>query len=192
MSGTWIRTASGKKFDYHLGADNEIDLFDIAEHLSKIPRFAGACRPNLSVAQHSIHVSALMERDGGGPVAGMYGLFHDAHEAYFGDMPTPFTNYVFEITGHDIKEKITAEIDEAVFKKLGLDWPVPSDIAKRLKFCDAAAFAVEGKKLVKGFTLPDDHPYADLTINPVGQEMAYRMFIERMNKLKIAIQRRPR
>lgn len=185
----WIRTASGKKFDYPLGSDNDVDIFDIAEHLSKIPRFAGACRPNLSVAQHSVAVSALMERDGGGPIAGLVGLFHDAHEAYFGDIPTPFTDYLFALTGQDIKERVVAPIDAAVFRKLNIDYPLDDAMYARLKTIDAGCFAAEGVQLVKGFKVPEGCPVADIKVTPVGQEQAYRSFLERYNKLTTLRQR---
>ncbi len=190
MSNYWIRTASGKKFDYSLGVDNEVDLFDIAEHLSKMPRFAGACRPSLSVAQHSVNVSVLMERDGGGPIHGLYGLFHDAHEAYIGDLPTPLTNYLFDLLGTDIKERLVEGIDAAVYRRLSLDYPIPDNISSKISFFDRAAFAAEGKALVKGFQIPPGCPTADMgSISPVGQEQAYRMFVERLSRLSTARQR---
>lgn len=186
---TWIRTASGAKFDYAAGADANINLYDIAEHLSKIPRFSGACRPNLSVAQHSIHVSILMERDGGSPVDGLIGLFHDGHEAYVGDLPTPFSDYLFELTGFDIKEKITEPIDEAIYRKLGIPYPLTPQQLARLRSCDKMALVAEGTQLVKGFVPDPSWPSCDLAVRPMGPDQAYTSFIERYNKLCVARQR---
>ena len=190
MKNYWVRTASGKKYDYSLGVDNDVDLFDVAEHLSKIPRFCGACRPNFSVAQHSVLVSVAMERDGGGPIHGLYGLFHDGHEAFFGDMPTPLTDYMFDLLGTDIKERIVEGIDAAIFRRLNLEYPIPEVIASKLHYFDKAAFAAEGTSLVKGFKIPEGCPTADFgNINPVGSEQAYRMFIERYTRLSTLRQR---
>ena len=62
------------------------NLIDIAHHLSMICRYAGGTQDFYSVAQHSVHVSQLMEMDGYDRAAQLDGLMHDASEAYLGDM----------------------------------------------------------------------------------------------------------
>ena len=185
MTNTFIRTASGKKIDYADIDVQAIDIYDIAEHLSKLPRFLGATRPFISVAQHSLHVSSLAERDGGGPIAALYGLLHDAEEAYMGDMPTPLANYLWDLTGRDIKAELSDMLTEAVYTKFKLKWPMDDVMDKRIRMCDCAALVAEGR-FVKGF-IPDPSWHTmDISINPMSQEQAMRSFLERYNKLTIA------
>lgn len=72
-----------------------ITIEGIARTLSRIPRFGGHSYHVLSVARHSINVSdgtrakAKQRRKADHPIAALYGLMHDAHEAYIGDIPTP-------------------------------------------------------------------------------------------------------
>lgn len=67
-----------------------ITLADIAHHLSMINRFNGAaCRP-YSVAEHSLLVCEIAERELHLPTQGLLAaLMHDAHEAYTGDFHSP-------------------------------------------------------------------------------------------------------
>lgn len=87
---TWILTACGNQVNMRYPTQGEINLATIAHHLSLINRFCGAtCRP-YSVAEHSLLVCEIAEREFH---VGCHGLFaalmHDAHEAYTTDLPTP-------------------------------------------------------------------------------------------------------
>lgn len=89
----WIITYSGKKFWPLNPRPQDIDIVDIAHHLSNICRFTGAVREFYSVAQHSVMVSKLCEN------YPLFGLLHDGSEAYLCDIATPvkhsdlFTEY---------------------------------------------------------------------------------------------------
>lgn len=85
---TWIQTVSGVAFDLLNPTPDMIRLSDIAHALSRIPRFNGHTPVPYSVAQHSVHVSTLAGMIDG-PQGALDGLFHDAAEAYIGDMPSP-------------------------------------------------------------------------------------------------------
>lgn len=82
--GDWIQTYTGKQFWPLDPRVDEIDIADIAHALSNICRFNGHCREFYSVAQHSVLVSQQC-----GPKDALWGLLHDAAEAYLGDMVTP-------------------------------------------------------------------------------------------------------
>ena len=88
---TWMLTATGAQFDLHLATPESISILDIAAALAKINRFGGHTSRLYSVAEHSLHVSSVMERELGigSPWALLAGLLHDAHEAYTGDLPSP-------------------------------------------------------------------------------------------------------
>lgn len=81
---TWIQTASGRKFDLEAPSCEMVDIDDIAQALSRIPRCLGHTVCFFSVAQHSVIVSEQFE----GEVA-KYALLHDAAEAYIGDIVAP-------------------------------------------------------------------------------------------------------
>lgn len=67
-------------------------VFDIkttAHSLAQINRFTGHARRPYSVAEHSLLVSLIIEREGGCVLAQMAGLMHDAHEQIVGDATSP-------------------------------------------------------------------------------------------------------
>lgn len=83
-TGPWIETFTGKKFYYLHPSGEAIDIRDIAHALSLTCRFAGHSEKFYSIAQHSVLVSYICSED-----LAIYGLMHDAAEAYLMDMPTP-------------------------------------------------------------------------------------------------------
>ena len=77
----WMTTYTGKKF-YPLNPNPEdIDILDIAHHLSLICRFTGACRIHYSVAEHSVRVMSLVPKD-----QKLGALLHDSPETYMADL----------------------------------------------------------------------------------------------------------
>jgi hypothetical protein len=88
-STAWIQTFSGRKF-YPLDPDPaNIDVRDIAHALSNQCRFSGHTTRFYSVAEHSVLVSRVLQRRGAASEAVLWGLLHDATEAYLVDMPRP-------------------------------------------------------------------------------------------------------
>ena len=87
---TFIVTAGGDELDVRYPAPGHITAMTIAHHLAQINRFNGAaCRP-YSVAEHSLLVCEIAERELGLDVHGlMWALMHDAHEAFCGDVVSP-------------------------------------------------------------------------------------------------------
>ncbi|NKI97562.1 hypothetical protein [Rhizobacter sp. SG703] len=87
---TWITTATGSEVSLRDPEPSAITLRTIAHHLSLINRFTGAtCRP-YSVAEHSLLVCEIAEREFHLDVHGQFAaLMHDAHEAFTNDISTP-------------------------------------------------------------------------------------------------------
>ncbi len=80
----WMQTASGRQFwllDPQVG---DVDVNDIAHALSQICRFSGHTKQFYSVAQHSVLVSRICRAEDA-----LWGLLHDASEAYLGDVIAP-------------------------------------------------------------------------------------------------------
>jgi len=79
-----MQTYSGRGIDvYHLPPEH-IEIIDIANALSMICRYGGHCKFHYSVAQHSLIVAENIPKP-----YGIFGLMHDAAEAYLGDMIRP-------------------------------------------------------------------------------------------------------
>jgi len=90
-------TSLGGKYLY---PDNILDITvsDIARHLGRVMRFAGAVDTWWTVLQHSLLVSDLVEQpdltgaftEPSRARACLAALFHDAHEFITGDVPSPW------------------------------------------------------------------------------------------------------
>lgn len=96
--GDWIQTYSGNSFwpfDSHI---DDIEILDIAHSLSNQCRYSGHCVKFYSVAEHCVLIAQALERDGQDKKVCLWGLFHDAAEAYCSDVPRPikknFPDYV--------------------------------------------------------------------------------------------------
>jgi hypothetical protein len=109
--GDWLQTHTGRKF-YPLDPQpDDIDIIDIAHALSNICRFTGHCKTHYNVAQHSVLVSANVSDR-----AALYGLLHDAAEAYIGDISRPMKKCIQISCGYGLKE-IEQRIVECICKK---------------------------------------------------------------------------
>jgi uncharacterized protein len=90
MSANIMLTTDGNDLQVADPAPGHITITDIAWSLSQINRFLGRCARPYSVAEHSLLVCEIAERELGVDLHGqLAALLHDAHEAYIGDMPTP-------------------------------------------------------------------------------------------------------
>ena len=95
--GDWGQTVSGRRFYPLDPRPEDISIEDIAHALSHICRFGGHTCGFYSVAQHSLHVVALVHDGFSDRVMQpacvretlLWALFHDAPEAYIGDMIRP-------------------------------------------------------------------------------------------------------
>src|ERR1035441_1601867 len=81
-----ITTFSGVRFWPLIPNPADIRIEDIAHALSNQCRFGGHTREFYSVAEHSVRVSQLCT-----PENALWGLLHDASEAYLSDVTAPIT-----------------------------------------------------------------------------------------------------
>lgn len=129
----FIRTYTGIPF-WPLDPDSaEVRIEDIAHHLALINRFAGATYQPYSVAEHSVRVSVVAERMvidriGGGaqaPLArnaALWGLLHDATEAYLVDVPRPVKHSDGMLAYRGYEELLEYTIAAAFY----LPFPIPA------------------------------------------------------------------
>ena len=82
MSGTYLRTYTGGKFHPLDPRAEDVRIEDIAHGLACAARFAGQTHEPYSVAQHSVMIAEALGRDGADSQTQVFGLLHDASEAY--------------------------------------------------------------------------------------------------------------
>jgi 5'-nucleotidase len=152
----WAQTASGRAFDLLDPAPSQVSARDLAEHLAKIPRFAGAT-PNVavSVAQHSVIVAEALPLR-----ARPYGILHDAHEYVLGDDQAPKLRALAAIDpgARAAIETLRGRADAAIHTAFGLAWPPPPDIAAAVRHADARALASEKRD----YMAPEPKPWVPL------------------------------
>lgn len=131
---SWIQTFTGKKVEFGMKYEPDvICLEDIAHSLARLCRYGGHVKTaHFSVAQHSEIVALCaqaMVLDGFKPKNGcsqidfiLWGLLHDAAEAYIGDIISPIKRLLPELkyyedalmtnicTEFDIDHRMPAEI----------------------------------------------------------------------------------
>ena len=188
--GPWITTASGRVVDYVTPDPASIALTDIAARLAKESRFAGATGPFYSVAQHSVLVADnLPYDDDGGAILKLYGLLHDAHEAWMKDIPTPMKHGVTQLGGGRVLEIMAGRFDAAIHAALGLPWPRPFPaIDRAVALADRIAYATELRDLFPD--RPGEVPYdrdgpppAPVPVRALAWPKAEEKFLRRAREL---------
>jgi hypothetical protein len=112
-----VETYTGGSFDLFSPEPADVRLRDIAAGLAHTCRFGGHCRAFYSVALHSLHVSRELSTDR----LQLLGLFHDAGEAYVGDVPRPLK------AEQEAFERIETEILEVVWESFGVEPPTEAE-----------------------------------------------------------------
>jgi hypothetical protein len=182
----WVQTASGRTVTLLGPGPIAISIRDIAAHLSKICRFAGATDRFYSVAQHSVLVSNLCFDLG--PDAALHGLLHDAHEAYIGDMPQPAKLAMARMLGSQTLsplDDLKHRLDRAIAEHIGLSYPVSPQIRAAIHHGDLRALATEKRDLLTDEPdWPDDLPAPwRAAIKPWPWAKAEEKFLEQFDEL---------
>lgn len=140
--GDWMCTYTGRKF-YPLDPHpQDVDIQDIAHALSNICRFGGHCAEFYSVAQHSVLVSVVLTSQDFPCDVALWGLLHDAAEAYVGDVIWPLKRSTL-MDGH---KAVEARVMEAVAGHFGLPMPEPAAV----KAADLVLLSTEKRDLMGG------------------------------------------
>lgn len=174
VMSTWIRTYTGKKFDFSNIKHEMITLEDIAHVLSRICRYGNHIPAFYSVAQHSVLVSQKCK-----PENALIGLLHDATEAYMGDVVRPLKNLLPHY------RMIETKVHTVIAERFDLPNYIPNDV----KEADTRMLITEKRDVLRdttywGKVFEGVEPYHDFTIEPISSEDAWWLFLDRFFELK--------
>lgn len=173
--GNWFLTYTGRQFWPLDPRPEDIDIRDIAHHLSLICRFNGGTRVHYSVAQHSIIVARMLPSE-----LKFYGLMHDSPEAYIGDMVRPLKRSQPDFCK---VEDLIWSIIALKYNIVAAQYPVN---AARVKLADNIALMTERRDLLvkspKLWTTKAD-PLPDV-IKPMTPHEAEVQFLEMFDELE--------
>lgn len=147
--GNFVETFTGGRFYPFDPSPDEVRLEDIAGGLAHTCRFGGHCRHFYSVALHSLHVGSELSNHG--PRMELYGLLHDAGEAYLGDIPRPIK------AEFDGIERAESRVLAAVWDALEI--PPPTDEEWRMVMeADDRLLAYEAEQILADGSWASDPP----------------------------------
>ncbi|MEK2646185.1 HD family phosphohydrolase [Bdellovibrio sp. BCCA] len=164
---SWVITLSGNRFNILDPNPEAVKIEDIACALARQARFNGHTRFFYSVGQHSClgaEVSPTKE-------IALHMLFHDATEAYIGDLVSPVKALLpdFEI--------IESRIHWAISQKFNMEYPLP----KVVKQIDRRLLATEVRDLITkdlgSWGIGQDEPF-EFPIIPWPPEVTEARFLE--------------
>lgn len=169
-SKTWIMLRNGQPFEYADITSNKIDITVIAHALAGLNRFANQTDHPYSVGQHSVMVSRICA-----PQDALWGLLHDASEAYLVDMPTPLKHF-FPL--YKMMERV---LQGHIMQSFGLHVAEPVSV----KLADTVMLATEGRDLFR-----NGWPYETLDVKPLTERIepwtydyTKRAFLKRAKEL---------
>jgi 5'-deoxynucleotidase YfbR-like HD superfamily hydrolase len=185
-----IETVSGRFVSPLHSTVDDIEINDIAWALSRISRFAGHTITEIpyNVAQHSLFVCNMIEHEySNNPRLALFGLLHDAAEAYIGDIPSP----IKRINGlHEVFKRLENRLLDMIFVKY-VGTNLSPDASVIVDFFDKRALYIEAHAFMESrgrdwcnygkynITLVDLQQFP----NPIRSIEAYKEFIKKFNEL---------
>ena len=126
----YFRTYTGRVIHPLDPSPGEVSIFDVAHALSQICRFVGHTREFYSVAQHSVLVSQHVPREDA-----LWGLLHDASEAYLCDLPAPIK--------HDPSMDVYRRAEDGLMAAVCSRYDLPHEMPRSVKLADRLLLATE-------------------------------------------------
>ena len=169
--GSWIQTYSGLQFWPLDARAEEVNVEDIAHSLSMLCRFNGHMEKFYSVAEHSVYVSQLAAKENR-----LWGLMHDAAEAYLSDIPSPVKIHLEQF------KTMEDNLLSVICSRFNLN----SDMPPEIKNIDMVLLATEKKVLMKKEpgswgVLPE--PSDKITIAALPPDQAKKLFLNRYEEI---------
>ncbi len=147
-----ISTISGQYLDLENPQNYKFTVEEIANNLSNISRFTGNTNRHYSVAEHSVFVSLLVPEE-----YSRSALFHDAAEAFIGDIATPIKVKIPDIK--EIEDNLLREIS----KQLNFTWY--GDLVHHF---DKILTLSEGKYFMPNFDVSDQKGYQAIDFGQIA------------------------
>lgn len=179
----WIETYSGKKFYFLNPTEDMVDIRDIARSLSLQCRFLGHISRFYSVAEHSINVGrecfeqSLRDNPcNGSAYFGLYGLLHDASEAYLMDIPSPIKQHLSNY--HELEAKVM----KVILSKFGItSWDRYVEVADKVCLKNEARQLLpsKGDSWIHLYPTPYE---AEFTVNGYTPDLAMHKFLFEFNR----------
>lgn len=180
----WLSTyPSNEQFNPLSPQPQDIHIEDIATALSHICRYGGHVPQFYSVAQHSVLVSMMCEEKAD-VEAGLWGLLHDAAEAYLGDLIWPLKQ--IPALGEAFLG-IERPLLRMIIERFGLTWPAPEIV----KSADLRVLLAEARDRIgspsavdRRVLAPADMPYPEtFSILPYDPKTAKESFLRQFFRL---------
>jgi 5'-deoxynucleotidase YfbR-like HD superfamily hydrolase len=127
----YFQTYTGNRVHPLSPSQDEIAIEDVAHSLSQQCRFLGHTDALYTVAQHCVLVSEMVP-----PEDALWGLLHDASEAYLGDLPAPIKRNSQMEFYRIAEERLLA----CVAQKFGLGPEMPQSVKRADKVLLATEF----------------------------------------------------
>lgn len=167
-----IITFTGQRFWPLQPEAQEVNIVDIAHALANQCRFTGHVTRFYSVAQHSVHVSELVP-----PEDALWGLLHDATEAYLIDLARPVK---YQMPTYQIAE---ARLEGVIAQAFGLPLPIP----KSVKAADNVMLNTERRDLMNNvafdFATVQTTDMLNRRLTPWNPHTAKLAFLDRYREL---------
>ena len=177
MSRAFINLFSGMRF-WPLEPDPEtVCIEDIAHALSCLCRYGGHSSKFYSVAEHSVKVSKLCA-----PGDALWGLLHDASEAYLVDVPRPLK----ELPEFAAYREAERRLQRVIAERFGIPPEQPASVTE----ADDTMLWIEAHSLlgsieedvIRDTPIP---PEMEI-ISPLLPVEAERLFLDRFKELTVS------
>jgi len=170
----YIETYSGIKFDFLNPISEQINITDIAHSLSMQCRYTGHCSEFYSIAEHCLLVTELCPDE-----FKLYGLLHDASEAYLTDVASPIKPFLQNY------KMMECKVMNAIYTKYELTEPFPEEV----HLADMNALRIEIKRLMhskgEGWAINKiiTTPLPDIELECMTPQDAEMKFLEKFYEL---------
>ena len=176
----WLRTFTGRSVHILNPRPEEICIQDIAHALANTCRFGGHTPVFYSVADHSLLVSELVPES-----LALWGLLHDASEAYLHDLTRPLKRVLDSAGPQDVTRY--AELERRMMAAVCSRFGLPEEMPSLVKAADNTVLATEFRDLF-------DEPISNCirwagaepmrrSITPVRPDAARDLFLLRFEEL---------
>ncbi len=144
----WVDLSTGPK-------PEQVNIEDIAHHLSLQCRYAGACNRFYSIAEHCLYVSLLSPNK----MFAAYYLLHDSHETWYQDLTAPMKRLIRAKS--PVYDNLLKQCDKIVIPAIGLNYNKYLNLEKDIKDVDNFVYDLERKRLFgrpQPLGVPSNHP----------------------------------